>query len=99
MEPDVRLSSNVQSTLVTDRKYPRQDTIKNLLHLIRSHPQLGQVAFSSVVNLGEAIHLSASKEEIDILIRGTLGQETLVRNACLHTLQVWHFSPPTRFFH
>ena len=91
-------SNNVQFASVADHKYPRQDTIKNLLHLVRFHPQLGQVALSCLVNLGEAIHSSASREEMGILIRGTLGQETLVRNACLQTLQVWLFSPIALFF-
>jgi hypothetical protein len=64
------------------------DTIKSLLHIIRVHPQLGQVSVPSLVNLGEAIHLSATREETQTLIRGTLAQEGLVRNACLQTLQV-----------
>jgi hypothetical protein len=83
-----RLSTNLHFEIVTDPNYPRQETIKNLLHLVRSHPQLGQVSVSSLMDLGEAIHSSACREETDILIRGTLGQEPLVRNACLQTLQV-----------
>lgn len=73
---------------VVDPAYPRLDTIKSLLQIIRVHPQLAQTSVPSLVDLGEAIHLSASREETQTLIRGTLAQESLLRNACLQTLQV-----------
>jgi len=73
---------------VSNPLYPRQQTTKNLLHIIRFHPQLSQTAVPSLVDLGEAVHLNASLEDIKVFIAGTLAQESLVRNACLQALQV-----------
>ncbi|KIJ51382.1 hypothetical protein M422DRAFT_43931 [Sphaerobolus stellatus SS14] len=73
----------------SDPLYPREQTIKNLLHIIRFHPQLAQTAVPALVDLGETIRLTASPKDIKALMTGTLAQESLVRNACLQTLQTF----------
>jgi hypothetical protein len=51
-------------------------------------PKVGKEASSVLVDLGGVIHSTAEKEEVDVLIRGTLHQEVYVRNSCLQALQV-----------
>ncbi|KAF7965509.1 hypothetical protein HWV62_43100 [Athelia sp. TMB] len=71
----------------SDSAYPRKQTIEILLHIIRQQPKLTKEASSALVDLGEALHATASREEIDTLVKGTLHQEVYVRNACLQTIQ------------
>jgi len=73
---------------VTDIAFPRLQTIEILIHIVRQQPKLSKEASSSLIELGEAIQASAQREEIDILLRGTLYQEVYVRNSCLQALQV-----------
>lgn len=68
--------------------FPRKQTLQLLIHIIRLQPKLSKEASSSLVDLGESIHGSALKEEIETLVRGTLFQEVYVRNSCLQALQV-----------
>lgn len=74
--------------VVGDSRYPRRKTIKGLLHIIRNNPQLAQTAVSCLIDLGSAIHLSPTWDEISDLLQGVLSQESLARNACLQVLQV-----------
>jgi hypothetical protein len=63
-------------------------TIEILLHIIRQQPKLTKEGSSALIDLGESIHDTATRQEIDVLIRGTLFQEVYVRNSCLQTIQV-----------
>ncbi|KAE9398973.1 ARM repeat-containing protein [Gymnopus androsaceus JB14] len=71
----------------SDAAFPRQQTLEILIHIIRFQPKLSKEASSSLIELAEAIHASALKDEIDVLVRGTLLQEVYVRNSCLQALQ------------
>ena len=64
--------------------------MENLLHVLRTQPRLSKEASSALIELGEAIHATASRPELSVLLRGTLLQESHVRNSCLQTLQVRH---------
>ena len=66
--------------------------MNGLLHVIRNQPKLAKEASSALVELGQAIHSNATREEIDVLLEGSLSQEVYVRNACLQTLQVRSFT-------
>lgn len=79
-------------TPVSDVAFPRKQTLEILIHIIRFQPKLSKEASSTLVELGEAIHGSALKEEIDVLVCGTLLQEVYVRNSCLQALQVCYTS-------
>lgn len=59
-----------------------------MLHVVRMQPRLSKDASSLLIDLGEAIQASASRDEVGVLIGGTLLQETHVRNSCLQALQV-----------
>lgn len=48
---------------------------------------LRKSAASALINLGEAIKLNATLDEITALLKGTLSQEVVVRNASLQALQ------------
>ncbi|KAF9059496.1 armadillo-type protein [Rhodocollybia butyracea] len=69
-----------------DVAFPRKQTLELLIHIVRFQPKLSKEASSSLVELGEAIHASALKDEINVLISGTLIQEVYVRNSCLQAL-------------
>jgi hypothetical protein len=64
-------------------------TMENLIHIIRQQPKLAKDASSALVDLGEAMHATATGEEINVLLRGILYQEAYVRNSVLQTLQVF----------
>ena len=74
--------------LVSDAAFPRKTTLEHVLHVVRTQPRLSKDASSLLVDLGEAIQASATREEVAVLIEGTLLQETHVRNSCLQALQV-----------
>ncbi|KAH9915889.1 armadillo-type protein [Fomitopsis serialis] len=44
-------------------------------------------AGESLIDIGQSMHSTATLDEIQTLLRGTLQQEVYVRNACLQTLQ------------
>ncbi|KAJ7504446.1 armadillo-type protein [Mycena galericulata] len=73
--------------LFSDNAFPRKQTMEILLHIIRQQPKLSKEASSALVDLGEVAHSSASREEINVLLNGTLMQEVYVRNSCLQALQ------------
>ena len=73
---------------VSDTAFPRLSTITDLLQLIATQPSLRKAAASALIDLGEALKDNASPAEIDALIKGTLSQEVVVRNAALQALQV-----------
>ncbi|KAK1228592.1 translational activator of GCN4 [Marasmius sp. AFHP31] len=70
-----------------DPAFPRTETIELLIHLVRLQPKLSKESSSTLVELGEAIQSSATRKEIDALLRGTLYQEVYARNSCLQALQ------------
>ena len=74
--------------LVSDAAFPRKTTLEHVLHVVRTQPRLSKDASSLLIDLGEAIQASATREEVAVLIEGTLLQETHVRNSCLQALQV-----------
>lgn len=65
--------------------------LQDLLHVIKHQPKLAKNASSTLIDLGQSIHSSAIRGEVDVLLRGSLLQEVYVRNACLQALQVRHF--------
>lgn len=67
-------------------------TIEDLVHIIRSQPNLGKEASSTLLGLGEAVSVTATAGEIAALLHGTLSQESYVRNSCLQTIQVHFFN-------
>lgn len=71
-----------------DQKYPRLETLSNLLQIVRKHPTLGKDASSALIAVGEAIHRNVTPEEIDVLIKSTLVSETYARSSALQCLQV-----------
>lgn len=54
------------------------------------YPQLAQTTASILVDIGDAIHTTATTEEVTLLIEGTLARESFARHACLQALQVGH---------
>jgi len=62
--------------------------MENVLHVIRHQPRLSKEASSVLIDLGEAVQSNATRDEVDVLIDGTLLQEVYVRNACLQAIQV-----------
>jgi hypothetical protein len=73
---------------VADTSFPRKPTMEILLLIIRQQPKLSKDGSSALVDLGEAAFANASRDELDVLLQGTLMQEVYVRNSCLQTLQV-----------
>ncbi|KIL62502.1 hypothetical protein M378DRAFT_761301, partial [Amanita muscaria Koide BX008] len=67
----------------SDITYPRIQVIEDLLYTIRSQSGLTKDASSALIELGEAISSTASREDIAVLLHGLLTQEPHVRNACL----------------
>lgn len=59
-----------------------------LLHVIRQQPKLAKDASSALIDIGQAIHESVTRDELNVLLHGMLLQEVYVRNSCLQTLQV-----------
>ena len=74
--------------IVSDHTYPRTRIMEVLQHVIRQQPRFTKEASSTLIDLGEAIFSTSTRDEIDVLLHGTLFQEVYVRNACLQSLQV-----------
>ncbi|TFY63660.1 hypothetical protein EVJ58_g3122 [Rhodofomes roseus] len=72
---------------LSDPAYPRRRTCEDLLYVIKNQPKLAKDAASALIDIGQSMHSTATLEEIQALLRGTLQQEVYVRNACLQTLQ------------
>jgi len=75
---------------VGNPEFPRGPVMKGVLHALRHQPKLSKTASSALIELGQSVSASASKEEIELLLRSTLFQEPHVRNASLQALQVSH---------
>lgn len=73
---------------VGDSSFPRLSTITDLILLIGTQPLLRKSAASALIDLGQAIELNATLDELQALLKGTLSQEVVVRNASLQALQV-----------
>ena len=78
-----------------DTAFPRPQILHGLLHAIRTQPKLSKEGSSALIDLGQAISLNATSEEITLLLDSTLVQEAYARNASLQALQVVPLS--TRF--
>ncbi|KAH9944598.1 armadillo-type protein [Amylocystis lapponica] len=70
-----------------DPAFPRIRTMETLLHVIRNQPKLAKDASSTLIDIGQAMQSTATRTEIEVLLRGTLLQEVYVRNSCLQALQ------------
>ncbi|KAF9232418.1 armadillo-type protein [Melanogaster broomeanus] len=68
-------------------KFPRKVAMEHVLHVIGHQPRLSKEASSVLIDLGEAVRNSVSRDEVEVLINGMLFQETHVRNSCLQALQ------------
>ena len=75
-------------TLVADLGFPRQSICQALVTLVAQHPKVSRDAVAVLLEVGDAIHTSASENEQNLLVESTLGQEVFVRNACLQAMQV-----------
>lgn len=62
--------------------------MRDLLHVIKQQPKLAKDASMALIDLGQSIQVTASSEDTNILVRGTLQQEVYVRSSCLQALQV-----------
>ena len=62
--------------------------MEGVIFAMRHQLKLAKEASTTLVELGQAIHANATREEIAILLQGTLSQEAHVRTSCLQTLQV-----------
>ncbi|KAG1774599.1 armadillo-type protein [Suillus placidus] len=71
----------------SDAAFPRKATMEHVLHVIKHQPRLSKEASSVLINLGEAVQSNATRDEVGVLIDGTLLQEVYVRNACLQAIQ------------
>ncbi|KAI0757516.1 ARM repeat-containing protein [Daedaleopsis nitida] len=71
----------------SDLAFPRTNTVKDLIHTIRSQPKLAKDASSALIDVGQAMQGNATREETLELLRGTLFQEVYVRTSCLQALQ------------
>lgn len=77
----------ILTTSVSDTAFPRKQTMEILLQIIRQQPKLSKEGSSTLIDLGQVAHASASRAEVDVLLNGTLMQEVYVRNSCLQALQ------------
>ncbi|KAG1734519.1 armadillo-type protein [Suillus lakei] len=71
----------------SDAAFPRKAAMEHVLHVIRHQPRLSKDASSVLIDLGEAVQSNATRDEVGVLIDGTLLQEVYVRNACLQAIQ------------
>lgn len=74
--------------IVSDSAYPRKHTMEQILHLIRTQPKLSKNGSVTLIDLGEAVSPTATREEVDVLLKSTLVTESHLRNACLQAIQV-----------
>ncbi|KAJ3552008.1 hypothetical protein NM688_g4384 [Phlebia brevispora] len=70
-----------------DVHFPRLQTIHSLIQVIRHQPKLAKEASSALISIGQAVQSTVSREELNLILSGTLAQEVYVRNSCLQTLQ------------
>ncbi|KAF8627766.1 hypothetical protein AX17_006131 [Amanita inopinata Kibby_2008] len=70
-----------------DITYPRVQVMEDLLYALRSQPGLSKDASSALIDMGEAVSATATRDDSGVLLRGLLVQEPHARNACLQTLQ------------
>ena len=62
--------------------------MRDLLYVIKQQPKLAKDASMALIDLGQSIQVTASSEDTNVLVRGTLQQEVYVRSSCLQALQV-----------
>ena len=74
--------------VVSDTSYPRSAMMKVLLKAIGTYTKYSKDASNTLVNIGESLRDSATFDECNILIKGTLADEVYVRSSCLQSLQV-----------
>lgn len=62
--------------------------IQDLVATLISYPTLGRTATTALQVLGEAMKASATRDEIEALLVGSMTEEVYVRFACLQAIQV-----------
>ncbi|CAO1631779.1 unnamed protein product [Parajaminaea phylloscopi] len=70
-----------------DVRYPRAEMIDDLVIIVARHSPLARDAVGALRSMGEAMKDSALPNEIAVLLRHTLAQETYVRLGALQALQ------------
>ena len=73
---------------VSSSFYPRLQGIHDLLKVIANHPRLARDATVALVDVCDAIKGNSSKDDIQVLLSGTLLNDANARNAALQALQV-----------
>jgi hypothetical protein len=73
---------------VSNTAYPRLEIISNVIRALSNNLQLAKESASLLIDIGEGIHMNATREEIDFLVKSTLVEEPHARNAVLQALQV-----------
>ncbi|KAG1891855.1 uncharacterized protein F5891DRAFT_1209847 [Suillus fuscotomentosus] len=71
----------------SDAAFPRKATMEYVLQVIKHQPRLSKEASSVLIDLGEAVQPNATRDEVGVLMDGTLLQEVYVRNARLQAIQ------------
>ncbi|KAF8343178.1 armadillo-type protein [Cantharellus anzutake] len=72
---------------LADPTYPRYETLELLLNSIARYPKVSNTTASCLVILSHGLNQSATEAETQLLLQGTLAQESFVRSACLQALQ------------
>jgi hypothetical protein len=91
---EAALRSHELVVSVSSAMFPRLKITQALAHVIQQQPRLGKDAASVLVDVGQAIHASATTEEINLLLRTTMAQEAYLRHSCLQALQAGFLSLP-----
>lgn len=69
--------------------YPRLSMITDLIGALTTYPTLSRTATAALLELCEAMKLSATESETEVLLTKMLAEEVHVRFACLQAIQVW----------
>ena len=67
--------------------------LTDVTRILSQQLQLAKDSASLLISIGEGIHMNATREEIDFLLKSILVEESHARNAVLQTIQVRVFSP------
>lgn len=62
--------------------------IADLISALTAHPTLSRTATAALSELSEAMKVTATSAEIDVLMAGAMTEEVHVRFACLQAIQV-----------
>jgi hypothetical protein len=82
----LRLIGRVDSGAET--AYPRLSMITDLIAALTTYPTLSRTATAALLEMCEAMRLSATEAETEVLLSGMMAEEVHVRFACLQAIQV-----------